>query len=270
MRNVKKVLSMTVVIVLVLSVMPIQAFASDDDSSRSAAGTASIYKPGDGVNEGFTLLTEEQIKEEAALAAEAEAYLKAKEADSTRATWNTVFIGDYKQTTGYNCGPAAARNVIQGYYKYVAYSNGTPLVTAPSESTLGGSTYLNTSSSSGTDFNATRWQKTLNDYCSTISYKLAWGTSNWNSDMRTRVIYSIDSGGNRAVVANLYHNSANSSQYVNSAYSGGIAHYISIYGYDDSSGIYYIVDSNTATSTYYQAAYYNAAWSTQARGIVYC
>lgn len=56
---------------------------------------------------------------------------------------------------------------------------------------------------------------------------------------------------------------------VNPVYASGAKHYICVYGYNDSTQKYNIVDSYSQAPLQYQTSYTNLANSTQQRGIVW-
>lgn len=230
---------------------------------------ATIPVPGSGINEEYTLLTKEQIQQEEAKFKVAKEYVADKmkklkssntiTPDSVIVDGNSHYnsVGTFRQSQSYTCGPASARNLINGY----VYINGG---TVPSESTL--STALGTTTS-GTSFSATPWQNTLNTYASGNNYLLTWASTNWNTNLATRVISTIDKPGCYNVIGDLY-NGATSTP-IHSVYANGAAHYICIYGYNNSDGYYYVSDSNSAAPVTYTTPYINMANSTQQRGIVW-
>lgn len=167
------------------------------------------------------------------------------------------YSGPYRQSTSYTCGPAAARNLIYGYL--AANGGGT----VPTEDTL--ASELGTTTS-GTNWSTT-WNTVLNKYAPGNNYAIQWGGSNWSNTVRVAVIYDIDKSGNYNVIADLNHGSTSTP--VNPIYSNGAAHYISVYGYDDTTGSVNINDSNSAAALYYKTSFTNLANSTYARGIAW-
>lgn len=166
-------------------------------------------------------------------------------------------VGQYTQSKSYTCGPTAARNLINGY---VLYNGGY----TPAESTL--ERDLGTTTD-GTNFDAGKWQTTLNNYAPGNSYVLQWATSSWLTDLTIKVMYTIDKSSNYNVIANINHGYTTTP--IHSAYSNGAAHYVTVYGYDNYQNIYYISDSNGVTGVTYTTSYSRLANSTQARGIVW-
>ncbi|MBU3192206.1 C39 family peptidase [Clostridium bowmanii] len=237
-------------------------------TSNVFAGTTAT-----GINEGFTKPGQEQIQRESKRAIDAEAYVKNKR-DKLLTTMNSANgitpmaaggskinnVGTFRQSKSYTCGPTSARNLIQGY---VTTNGGS----VPSENTL--ATSLGTTSS-GTGFDASPWETTLNTYANGNGWTLKWGTTNWNYDMSYRVISTIDAGTVKKgfdVIGNLNHGVTTTP--INSVYKNGAAHYICIHGYNDSTKIYNIADSNSAAPVKYTTYYLNAANSTKARGIIW-
>lgn len=180
-------------------------------------------------------------------------------------------VGLYRQELPYSCGAAAARNLIAGYVQ-AQYG------TVPDEATLRAALSTTTS---GTDFNDINWENTLNTYAPGNSYRLKWGTSNWEYEMRYRVLFTIDQGwtwpyypyyyftDGYNVIANMYYTNGVSEAMISYYNKKRVAHYICIHGYDDVIDEYYIVDSNENVPIQYQATFSSTALATQQRGIIW-
>ncbi|MDR3288810.1 MAG: C39 family peptidase [Peptococcaceae bacterium] len=250
---------LTVMTMTLCFILPTNVFANEFDSLVNT-----VPVPGSGINEGYTLPTQDQINAEAAKAAIAEAYTEAKRAPglSLQAAGGskTNLVGSYKQAQSYTCGPAAARNAIAGYLS----KNG--LSSLPTEATLASALGTTTA---GTGFDATLWQNVMNQYAPGNNYTLVWGTtSGWSASLSAKVIYAIDKTNNYDVIADLYHGATSTP--INAAYASGAAHYVCIYGYNDSAQTYNVSDSNTAVSqTLYTTTYAKMANATQQRGIIW-
>lgn len=221
-----------------------------------------------------------QIKIEMEKAKKAETYVKEKREKSKKnkglmsvmsATSRINPVGTYRQAESYTCGPASARNLIYGY---VQAQGGT----VPTETTLKADLGTTTQ---GTGFDATKWENTLNNYAPGNGYLLKWGTSNWEYDMGYRVIYTIDQGttipyppysyftDGYNVIGDMYYENGVSDAMDPVYDKNFVAHYICIYGYDDSTDMYYISDSNSQAPVQYQASYSSTAMATQQRGIIW-
>ncbi len=181
-------------------------------------------------------------------------------------------VGTYIQQYSYSCGAAAARNLIYGY---VQAQGGA----VPSEATLRSSLHTSTA---GTDFNATYWENTLDTYAPGNSYSLKWGCSNWEYNLRYRVLYTIDQGWNWPYYPYTYftdgYNVIGDLNYTTSQVtdampgyenSTSVAHYICIYGYNDSTDYFNISDSNPNVSRTYIASFSCVAEATYNRGIIW-
>jgi hypothetical protein len=97
--------------------------------TTSVFASAAIPVPGDGVNEGFTKLTKEQTAQEQIKSKAAQEYANSKlKSESTQKAgsisplaviidgnnkYNSV--GTFRQSLGYTCGPASARNLVNKY-----------------------------------------------------------------------------------------------------------------------------------------------------------
>ena len=258
----KRIITLLLATIILMS-MNISAYANST-IDQSIKSNGYDYALGYGINEGYTIPTQEQIDAESAKAAEAERYvaLKRKELRGSGGS-KTNLVGTFKQSDSNTCGPASARNAIIGY---LAYNDNN--YTAPSEGDLGDSAYLNTNLS-GTDFNASRWGYTMSYFCPKYAYLLCWGTNNWNSDLQAKVIYTIDRPYNVNVIANLNHGYTTTP--INPAYTNGIAHYVCVYGYNDNAGVkkYNICDSKSSVTTKYTTDYLNLANSTVSRGVIW-
>jgi len=252
----KRIIKISLLTTLSLSITFSTAFASPLDSN--------IPAPWDKINQNYEKLTPEQQKEVDVKSSLAEAYVKEKRSNKSNGVTplsaggsKINAVGTMRQSLSYTCGPASARNLINGY----VWVNGG---TVPTEAHL--VTDLGTTSS-GTAFSATPWQNTLNSHSPGNNYTLQWATSNWNTNLANKVMYTIDKSNNYDVIGDLYHGATSTP--VNPVYSNGAAHYICVYGYNDSSHIYYIADSYTAAPVTYTTPYINLANSTQQRGIVW-
>jgi hypothetical protein len=224
--------------------------------------------PGDGINEAYTLPTKEQIEQEAAKSKLAEEYVAKKKATKGAGGSKVNSVGTFKQSQTWTCGPTSARNLINGYLYWNYTRLGLPC-TIPEESTLGSSTWLNTQTN-GTEFNATRWPNTLNNFAPGHSYTLVWGSgtdSQWNSSVATKVIATIDQANNYNVIGNLNHGITTTP--IHPVYSNGAVHYICIHGYNDSNQTYNIADSKQGIATLYTTPYLNLSKSVKARGIIW-
>lgn len=264
------------IVLCCISLLATNVYAVDS----SEATNDEIYT---NINQGFTKPTKEQIKEEQEKFKKAEKYVKEKREKLKKAKGDIEIaaaggvkvnaVGTFRQALSYTCGPAAARNLIKGYVDTNSWDPNFK-ATVPTESTLRKDLGTTTA---GTNFDATKWQNTLNKYVPENGYLLSWGTSSgWESTLASRVIYTIDyvyyitwgygrSGFN--VIGNINHGSTTTP--IHDHYKNGAAHYICIYGYDDINKMYYISDSNSAVPVTYKASYRNTANSTQARGIVW-
>ena len=219
---------------------------------------ASEYLKG---NAEFTPLTQEerQISQEKSKLAEQHA--KTKGYGSTKIN----SVGKFEQEKYYTCGPAAAKNLVNGY----AYANG---LSVPSEYTF--EKALGTTKD-GTGFGP-NWTRVLNQYAPGNNYTRESGNDypvldNWIKKVQNSVIWTIDKSKNYNVIANLYHDPAKASWCVNDVYANKqVAHYVTIYGYTPN-GVY-ISDSNQlftdSTRTYYTGNW-SMGYTTQARGIVW-
>jgi len=111
MRKIRKPFVILLAVAFVLS-MGMSAYANST-TDQLTKSNGYVYVPGDGVNEGYTLPTQEQIERSAAKLAEAKKYVMQKREDTrgygtVRVNW---VYGD-KQEFSYSCGAAAARNAI--------------------------------------------------------------------------------------------------------------------------------------------------------------
>ncbi len=122
--------------------------------------------------------------------------------------------------------------------------------------------------SSGTDFNSTKWETVLNKYAPGNNYTLSWGTSTgWNSSLAIKVMSTIDKSYCYNVIGNLYHGATSTP--INPVYANGAAHYICIYGYNDVSDYYRVADSYSAAPMLYTTPYLNMSNSTKSRGVIW-
>ncbi len=145
-------------------------------------------------------------------------------------------------------------------YGYVRSAGGT----CPSEATLRSNLGTTTA---GTDFGS-KIPTTLNQYAPGNNYTLTWGTaSGWTNTMASDIEYTINKTGSYDVIGDLYHGA--SSTPIHSAYQNGAAHYICVYGYNNTSRYFYIADSNSAAPVQYTTPYTNLGNSTQQRGIIW-
>ncbi|MCL1790677.1 MAG: BtrH N-terminal domain-containing protein [Peptococcaceae bacterium] len=172
-------------------------------------------------------------------------------------------VGTAKQELSYSCGAAAARNSVAGYY-------------LPARSMAWGfedqfRVKLATSTG-GTEFNATRWQNTLNAAAPGNNYTLKWGGGWSGTTMAYYVNQTLNKAKNYNVIANPNHAATNySNQYIHPYYAGKkVAHYVVIYGYNDNTRQFYISDSNyNHNYRTYSCSYEQAAWATKTQGIIY-
>lgn len=156
-----------------------------------------------------------------------------RENSSMRSTANEVrnAVGEFIQEKSYTCGPASARNAINGYLWYHYTSKGLSIPSAiywgdvPSESRLADSDNLQTTTS-GTSFGS-QWKTVLDYFLPGRGYTLQWGSSGWESDFWTKVKTTLNKSGNYNVIGNLYGTITTANQ-INSEYSVGssYAHYI--------------------------------------------
>ena len=167
------------------------------------------------------------------------------------------------QTTGYNCGPATARNIINGY----VYKHGGSV---PSEATLASNLGTTTN---GTNFGST-WVNVMNKYAPGNNYTLTWGYSNstdWANRLRTIVPFTINKSKNYGIVANINHGPRAASETIHSYYANkNVGHYVAVHGYDGDRA--HISDSNNGMTNYnrlYTTGYYSLGRSTQNRGVVW-
>lgn len=222
---------------------------------------------GDNINEGFTVPTQQEIIQSQQKEEKAREYYKTKLAKSSKATngispmstGSTIIncVGTYRQELSYSCGPAASRNLITGY---VMYFGGT----CPSEATLRVEEQTTTG---GTGFGSNIYN-TLNKYAPGNNYIATWGNSTgWVYTMAQNIMYTLDKPGYYDVIADLYHGVTSTP--INPIYANGIKHYVCVYGYNDTSKIDYISDSNSAAPVEYTTPYLNLANSTKDRGIIW-
>lgn len=197
-------------------------------------------------------LTEKKIKE-------AEEY-NSKNINKRYSHINSV--GNYKQTKDYTCGPATARNIINGYvYNHGGY--------VPSESTLASA--LGTTSN-GTNF-GNNWISVMNKYAPGNNYIISegWRYSRWTSHLQTAVPYVIEKSKNYGMVANINHGQTESGNVIHPHYANKrTAHYVAVHGYEGNSNVF-ISDSNNKMSgnRMYKTSYYKLGYSTKARGVIW-
>ncbi|MEG0671424.1 C39 family peptidase [Clostridium sp.] len=212
------------------------------------------------------LVLESKLKEAEKYVKEKMANIKANENNSGTYAVQPPFdndygkvnrVGQYIQALSNTCGPAAARNLISGY---VQYNGGS----TPYESELSTALYTD---EDGTNFDSNIWNPLLNNYAPGNSYALEWATSSWITGLTTRVMATIDRSNNYNIIANINH--SYTSTPIHPVYKNGAAHYVTVYGYNNNPGIYYISDSNGVTGVTYTTGYTNLANSTQARGIIW-
>lgn len=199
------------------------------------------------------------------------------ESNSTRSTANEVrnAVGEFIQQKPYTCGPASARNAINGYLWHHYTSKGKAIPSeiywgeVPSEDRLGAADNLNTDSS-GTSFGS-KWKTVLDYFLPGRGYTLQWGSSGWESSFWTKVKTTLKLSGNYNVIGNLYGTITTANQ-LNSEYAvgGSYAHYICIFGYDPDDSTVFIEDShNTHSIHMFRANYSKVAKACQRRGIIW-
>lgn len=260
----KKILATTIVSIICSLSLTASAYAAPAPTPTLAPISTSEWLK---LNQGFIKLTPEQQAESDKKSKLADEYVLSKKASAVNANSTSDIlpqsaggskinlVGHFRQLTNYTCGPASAKNLISGYTQY----NGG---NSPSEATL--ATALHTSTS-GTDFNASYWVPTLNQYAPGNNYTCTSKGSNWTTSVTNKVIFTIDKAKNYDVILDLNHGKI--SDPVRPEYAGGIAHYICAYGYNDVSKLYSISDSYSAVPQTYTCKYQNAADSSQ--GIVW-
>lgn len=197
---------------------------------------------------------------------------------STQSTTNEVrnAVGEFIQTKPYTCGPASARNAINGYLWAHYTSNGLAIPMepwwgdVPTEDRLGDSDNLNTNTS-GTAFDS-RWESVMNWFVPGNNYTLKWGTnSNWENTFWSNVKSTLNKSGNYNVIVDLYGTITSANQ-INYEYPIGssYAHYICVFGYDPDDSTVFVEDShNTHSLHMYRVSYSKVAKACQARGIVW-
>lgn len=160
------------------------------------------------------------------------------------------------QSTIYNCGPATAVNIVNGYGK-------TSITQDYAAQKLGTTT-------NGTNF-GNNWKNILNYATMGKNYNLAWGYDNWAADLANKSISTLR--GRRGVVLNTY--MTNSSNYLPGYSYGTIGHYIAAYGFDSRNPSYrkirYLDPNkfNNAAKGAHTVSYQLMGRATAARGIVY-
>lgn len=199
------------------------------------------------------------------------------ENNNTRSTANEVrnAVGEFIQQKSYTCGPASARNAINGYLWHHYTSKGLAIPSAvywgdvPSEERLAAADNLNTNSS-GTSFGS-QWKTVLDYFLPGRGYTLQWGSSGWESSFWTKVKTTLNLSGNYNVIGNLYGTITTANQ-INSEYivGGSYAHYICIFGYDPDDSTVFIEDSHNNHSIHmFRVSYSKAAKACQGRGIIW-
>ncbi len=184
-------------------------------------------------------------------------------------------VGEFEQDEPYTCGPAAARNAINGYlwHHYTKYGNSIPSVpwqgVVPSEELLANDLQTTTG---GTEFNA-RWEDVLDRYIPNRpgGYTQQWGSSGWESSFWNKVKTTLNLNGNYNVIGNLW-GPINSSNQINSEYIIGssYAHYVCIFGYDPDDNTVFIEDSHDEHNIHmFRVSYSKAAKACQGRGIIW-
>lgn len=205
------------------------------------------------INQRYEVQTEEERIQGEKKEKEADEYVKAKRKLRGTGGKKSNNVGTMTQENGYYCGPTAARNAIYGYK---STNVPTPKTLAPQ---LGTTT-------NGTGFES-RWVTVMNKYAPGNNYQLKWADSNWAWRLNNNVIWTVDKGYN--VIANLNH--GKTSTPIHSVYANGIAHYVTIYGYDDVNKKYQVSDSinNKSVPYKYSTNYRNMENSTKQRGIIW-
>lgn len=172
-------------------------------------------------------------------------------------------VGTFMQTTGYNCGPATARNIIHGY----VYNHGG---TVPSEATLARALGTTTN---GTNFGTT-WISVMDKYVPGNRYELTYGykdSAAWANRLRQIVPFTINKSKNYGIVANINHDPTIADNTIHPYYANRkVAHYVAVHGYDGDR--VHISDSNNRMSSYsrlYTTGYYSLGKSTQKRGVIW-
>lgn len=99
------------------------------------------------------------------------------------------------------------------------------------------------------------------------NYQLKWADNNWAWRLNNNVIWTVDKNYN--VVANINHGKTTTP--IHSVYANGIAHYVTIHGYDDVNKKYQVSDSvnNKSVPYKYSTNYKNMENSTKSRGIIW-
>lgn len=186
----------------------------------------------------------------------------------------TNYVGNYMQEKYYTCGPAAAKNLIAGYVwandgSSPSFASTMSSLYIPEESQL--ESELGTTTS-GTNFGA-QWTNVLNKYARGNNYTIQPGLNlqrDWEVKLRNCVVGTINKTSNYNVIANLNHGPSGKDSCVNDFYANKyVAHYVTIYGYDDSR--VFISDSNDkmGRNRKYSTGYYSMAYTTRNRGIVW-
>ena len=173
-------------------------------------------------------------------------------------------VGLFRQSKGYTCGPASARNLINGfvYYNYTFANKAGGVV--PSEETLEHELETTTS---GTDFDASKWQPVLKKYTDR-AYTLSWGSStNWETSLKTKIMSTIDDPNCYNVIANINHGSTSTP--IHEVYGKKAAHYVCVYGYNDTTKEFIIADPNEKAPAQFRCSYKALANSTRNRGVIW-
>lgn len=253
---------------------------SEFDAFPSALREAMLFTPEE-IGKSFEVPTKEDFARwEAKEKAEQLRISSDTSTTNTRSTANEVrnAVGEFIQEKTYTCGPASARNAINGYlwHHYTKYGNAIPSEpwwgVVPSESRLGNWDNLQTEHYEQTPF-ATRWEQVMNYFVPNrpTGYTLQWGFDGWESSFWTKVKTTLNLSGNYNVIGNLFGTITSANQ-INSEYpiGGSYMHYICIFGYDPDDSTVFIEDSHYAHSIHmFRVAYTKAAKACKQRGIIW-
>ena len=101
------------------------------------------------------------------------------------------------------------------------------------------------------------------------TYTIAWGTSTgWEAGLKSRINSTIDNPKCYSVIADLNHGPTTNT--VNSTYyNRNVAHYVCVYGYNNSTNQVMIADSNSAAPVQYRCSFAQLANATKARGVIW-
>lgn len=237
-----------------IKVLLISSLLTFNSLAMTAFAQPNVVKS-DKIDKGYIELTKEEKKNADDKLQEAFLYAESKAKSRSSYNYKVNRVGQFIQTTNYTCGPSALRSAIYAYTTNV-----------PGEWTLAGE--IGTTEAAGTPFSSLL-STAMNKYAPGNRYVTynASSSSNWQYTLNFAVGMTIDANYN--VVANI--NTGVTDYPIHWAYANGIAHYVTIYGYDQSASVYYVSDPNydTRIPYVYQSSQTNMTESTRARGIVW-